>query len=147
MKELIGKTVKQLFVNEDQSFLKFVTGDADMIYYAEGDCCSESWFADILFGGWWRRCKLGKVVEVSDIEMPSIVDKMAEKDGRTRQEFDQVYGYVVKFEMGSLEIIYRNSSNGYYGGSCEYIKDTERHWYKEKLEDAVWTEITEDWSA
>jgi len=50
MKELVGKTVKELYVNEDQSLLKFVTDQGEVIYQTEADCCSETWFADIIFG-------------------------------------------------------------------------------------------------
>ena len=47
MKELIGKKITGLRINEDQSVLAFDTDQGVIAYDAWGDCCSETWFADI----------------------------------------------------------------------------------------------------
>lgn len=153
MKELVGKTIKEMYVNEDQSLLKFVTDKGDVIYETEGDCCSETWFADIIFGYQWFN---KPITSVTELEVPEWVNKMASKDGRTRQEYDEVYGYQVVADVpnrsmhgsnnASCDIIFRNSSNGYYCGSCG-LMDQDSKWSKEKLEKAEWTQITEDWQA
>lgn len=155
MKELVGKTVREMFVNEDQSLLKFTLDDGEqvLIYETEGDCCSETWFADILFGHNF----FGKIVtEVSELDVPEWLDNLLTNDGRTRQEYDRVYGYQVvcgstssyKYASNgsSCDIIFRNSSNGYYGGSCS-LMDTSPAWSKKKLEEAQWTQIINDWQA
>lgn len=153
MKELIGKTVKQIFVSDDQQLIKFVTNNADIIYYADGDCCSETWFADILFG---YKFFDTEIESVEALDVPEWVTHMANKDGRGRQEEDEVYGFQLKTvckqqgiyssRASWCDIIFRNSSNGYYGGSCEYL-DPNNSWGKEKIVEAVWEEITEDWKA
>lgn len=153
MKELVGKTITGIFVNEDQSILKFTTTEEDVCYIATVDCCSESWFADILVSSYSLLQTPCKVSEVEELEVPSWVSEMASRDKRTRQEYDQVYGYSIKVEnvyqmrkrRGDITIIYRNSSNGYYGGDCEFVDDN--LYYQKLVEESTWTQITEDWSA
>jgi hypothetical protein len=156
MKELIGKKISKLFVNEDQSLLKFETDTGDMVYYASGDCCSESWFADILIGYKFFESEAG-VEEVERLVVPDWVNILVNNDRRNRQEFDSVYGFKItkdttrKFTgKPDMHIIFRNSSNGYYGGECYLIQDSDVHqnaWAEAKIKEAVWTQITEDWRA
>ena len=130
MNELIGKTVTGLRVNEDQSILAFDHPDGTSTSYATyGDCCSETWFADItgvsaLLGG--------KVLEVENVELPTVEDK------RTRQEHDEFYGVKLRTDKGLADIVYRNSSNGYYGGSIDL--------HSGALPESM-TAITDDWQA
>lgn len=148
MKELVGHTVKELYVNEDQSLLKFVTDKATIVYYTEGDCCSECWFADILLG--WEFFK-SPVVSVEETEAPEWVCRVASKDGRGRQEYEDVYGFQIKtgpYQNSTTDVIFRNSSNGYYGGWCALLENyTEDSFYGKKLNSAEWTQITDDWQA
>ena len=129
MKELLGKKITRLFVDsEDQGAIMFVAGDEEIIYDAVGDCCSETWFADItgvdaLIGG-----------TISGVE---IIDIGEVDDKRGRQEYDEAYGYKITTEKGYVDIVYRNSSNGYYGGWCEIVGS-----HAGKME-----EVTDDWSA
>lgn len=153
MKELVGKVINGLYVNEDQSLLKFDTDQGDVIYLAEGDCCSESWFADILFG--WKFFH-NVAVSVTEIDVPEWVHKLASNDKRTRQEYDQVYGFQIvtgseshspyESSNATCDVIFRNSSNGYYGGWCELL-DQSSIWAEKKLPEVVWEQITEDWQA
>lgn len=130
MNELVGKTVIGLRVNEDQSILAFDHSDGTSTSYeAYGDCCSETWFADItgveaLLGG--------KVLEVENVDLPAVAD------GRTRQEEDQFYGVKLRTDKGLVDIVYRNSSNGYYGGSIDLLN-------RELPENMK--PITDDWQA
>lgn len=151
MKELVGKTIKAMYVNEDQSLLKFETDHGDIVYFAEGDCCSESWFADIVFDyGFFN----GVVREVTELEIPEWLSRVVSNDKRTRQEYDEVYGFrVVTKEdhpfaafFKSCDIIFRNSSNGYYGGWCKLL-DQESEWGTRLLQNSTWEQITEDWRA
>lgn len=130
MKELIGKIVSGLRINDDQSVLTFDHPDGtNTSYFAEGDCCSETWFADItgisaLLGGTVRH--------VEDVELPSV------EDGRTRQKWDEFYGVKLSTDKGFADIVYRNSSNGYYGGHIGLYTD----FIPKDME-----EIFDDWSA
>lgn len=149
MKELIGKTITAMYVNEDESILKFVIeGQGEMYYEAEGDCCSESWFADIIFTTYRTKFPLA-VTGVEVLDVPEWLNDVMTKDGRCRQEFDQVYGYNIISADNAINIVYRNSSNGYYGGNC-CLMDLEGRWSeyaKKKVDKAQWTQIAEDWRA
>lgn len=130
MNELVGKSIRSIWISDDQRTLSFETDQGTVTYDAEGDCCSESWFADItgvsaLLGG--------TVTTAQEISM----DGYNVNDGRCRQEEDAAYGIKITTNKGYADIVYRNSSNGYYGGwiglSSFIPKDM--------------TEITDDWSA
>jgi len=129
MQNLVGRKVSALSISDDQTTL-VVTHDAgEARYFTDGDCCSETWIADIV--GVDRL--LGQtVLAVEDVAMESV------EDGRTRQDYDQFYGIKLTTTGGCVDLIYRNSSNGYYGGSLERLKDE----YTGKL-----IAITEDYSA
>jgi hypothetical protein len=64
------------------------------------------------------------------------------QDTRCRQEEDSFYGLKIVTAKGVCDIVFRNSSNGYYGG---YLKHTEYrqafHIIKEM------EQIEDDWSA
>lgn len=131
MKELVGKTITEILVNEDQSILTFNTDKGHVSYETWGDCCSETWFADIL----GVKSLLGFKVISSEVMDLSLVPD----DDRSRQEYDQFYGVKLITEKGYVEIIYRNSSNGYYGGNMGLMREPYI------LPDM--TAITDDWSA
>ncbi len=132
MEELIGLKVNKLFVNEDESILIFETNNGDFNYLTSADCCSETWFADIL----GVKSLLGEIVNtVKKVELETIID------GRCRQTEDEFYGIKIATNKGHIDIIFRNSSNGYYGGSLHY-----KNQFEFKRPENL-TEITDDWSA
>ena len=128
---LLGKRIAAIEVSDGEGYLRFQTDAGEVVWEAEGDCCSESWFADIigtsaLIGG--------TVSEVVELEMPKPVDD------RTRQEEDEAYGFRISTEKGSATIAFRNSSNGYYGGSLNVVGGAP--------EDRVFRSLSaDDWSA
>jgi len=112
MKELIGKKI--IGVSIDKTYndvLAFFTEDETLIYTCWGDCCSETWFADILG---IENLINQEVTNVEDINLEDI------QDGRSRQDSDEFYGIKITTIKGVVDIIYRNSSNGYYSGSCDF---------------------------
>jgi hypothetical protein len=122
MQELIGKEIKQVFVDaERQHWIRFVTNDGTFDYRVEGDCCSESWIWGVS-GLWYFNCDgartyTQKVTEIREVELPPWIQKQIAKDGLCRQDEDAVYSYCICAEYGgSIELEFRNSSNGYYGG-------------------------------
>lgn len=114
MKELTGCKILSIEVNDVADILIFnVEGRESIVYLAVGDCCSETWFADIfgvdaLLGG-----------TVSKVERMKLPDYNT-YDGRGRQDVDLVYGYKIVTDKGYADVVYRNSSNGWYGGWVEY---------------------------
>lgn len=131
MKELIGKTITGMRVNDDQSVLAFDIGQGTVAYLAKGECCSETWFADIT----GVNALIGGTVQAADyVNMKGYnVD-----DNRTRQLYDEAYGVKITTNKGYADIVFRNSSNGYYGGSI--------HLMQGKLPKGM-MDITDDWSA
>lgn len=131
MNELIGKKITGMWVSNDQSILAFDTDQGVIAYDAWGDCCSETWFADITGVG----ALIGGTVQTAD---EVSMDGYNVEDGRTRQECDEAYGYKLTTDKGYADIVFRNSSNGYYGGSIELLK-------RELPEGMI--AITDDWQA
>lgn len=128
MRQLLGRTIHGMGVSPGEQELVFMTDQGDLTYSTDGDCCSTTWFADItgvdaLLGG--------TVVAIEDIDMESV------DDGRTRQEVDQFYGINLRTDKGHAQIVYRNISNGYYGGSC----------YDSSNRPETLVAITKDWQA
>ena len=115
MKELIGKKITGLRINEDQSVLVFDTDQGAVGYKALGDCCSESWFADIT----GVSALLGGTVQTAD---EVSMEGYNVEDGRGRQESDEAYGYKLTTDKGYADVVFRNSSNGYYGGSIDTLR-------------------------
>lgn len=96
-----------------EQIIQFKCNNYDIILYAIGDCCSESWFEyneDSIkecIGKFYLKC----IDTYSTIEL--------EHSGR--QDYDINHIYHIHFhDDSSYEIILRNSSNGYYDG---YIKE------------------------
>lgn len=123
MKELIGKTITKIEIDKDnQHYICFTDSEGNAwCYHAEGDCCSESWFYHILgFSG-----TPVKVLNVAEVEMPNGYTYVVNHDGKSRQEEDQIYGYKLTVEGNSwqrhIDVEFRNSSNGYYGGWLSLI--------------------------
>lgn len=104
---LRGKRILGVFVGDNE--ICFRCEDGDQFYDVDGDCCSESWFADL----WDIQNLIGYTVD-SIREMSQ--SRYDSDDGRCRQDVDYVYGIELYTEKGMATIIYRNSSNGYYGG-------------------------------
>lgn len=102
--------------------------------HTSGDCCSESWWADAfgVRGLYWGK---GHPIEsAEEIDMPK------PEDDRTRQEFDEAYGVRLRIAGGGVcDLIFRNSSNGYYGGWASYA------WVDDVPDD--WQQIERDWRA
>ncbi len=133
---LVGNKIVKLGVSEDQATLLVQTlaqGEYTRSYAIEtyADCCSETWFADITgFDALIDSPVLG-------IEEP---DDWRVEDDRTRQDRDIAYGIKIRTEKGICDIVYRNSSSGYYSGAREKIKELEYNPFAVE-------EIKDDWQA
>lgn len=113
---LVGKIIKAIELTEDRCAIRFVLEDGTTIVarcYA--DCCSSTWIEDVINVD----AALGSpVLNAEDIELPEPFCKP------TRHNIDeeemQYYGFAVETANGRMTIAYRNSSNGYYGGSLSW---------------------------
>lgn len=105
---LIGHQIGEISVSEGEESLRIGLLDApDVVIGTGADCCSETWWADITGA---MSTRGGTVMQVRELELCEPTDH------RTRQEYDQAYGYAVYTTKGVLTLVFRNSSNGYYGG-------------------------------
>lgn len=126
MKELLNKTIKKIFISDDSIYLKFETNDGEFVYEAVGDCCSQSWFHEII----GVDCLLNATVNnIEDCELNRLVDEYS--------DVIEIYCHKFKTNKGYCDIIYRNSSNGYYGGWTELYTYTQKY--------ITYKEITDDW--
>ena len=127
LERLVGRTIKAIYVSPCGAYLRLETDSRDLGFEAFGECCSETWFADLtgvdaLLGG------TVAAVEVVDLPDPT--------DDRGRQEYDQAYGANITTNKGRATLVFRNSSNGYYGG-----------WLTSHAAEQATIPITDDWSA
>jgi hypothetical protein len=108
--DLIGKNPQALWISPSGEDLYLVCDGAIYLFQTDEDCCSESWWADI--------CSPQQLLEGDTITMIEEIPLPDPEDERSKQEVDFAYGYALKTNRGTCTFIYRNSSNGYYGGSC-----------------------------
>jgi len=137
MGELVGKFITRIYVSDGEHALLFCHGGGEFsAYETVWDCCSEAWFADIE----GVEALLGATVTcVEGIEIEVM------QDDRCRQNEDKFYDVKLTTTKGIATIVYRNSSNGCYGGSCELIE--RGSWREIKAIVECNTRITEDWRA
>lgn len=116
MEELVNHRVLDIQISSDENYLKFVTDVGDLIYVTEGGCCSETWFSEIIN----PNDLINQVVLSCEVlNLP----EYNMNDGHCRQQEDKFYGVCLKTSAGTVTIVFRNSSNGYYSGSCELLKN------------------------
>ncbi len=152
--------VRELRVGAGESYLVLVTDDGEIQWDTDADCCSETWFADVV----GVENLLGQpVLAATETQDTVRYDELAGEEpdkpwesrdprNRTRQEYDQIYGVTLTTPAGECDIIYRNSSNGYYGGSIYNATGPEYRdvgWYvrsSDRVPDSE-TRIVGDWHA
>ncbi len=146
MKELIGKKVLKIEIDkEKQHYLKFTTDSGEFLYFAEGDCCSESWF----YGMNGVESLIGQVVKtVEQADLGVVLNYIG------RQEETEAYCIKITSTGGHTDIEFRNSSNGYYGGSVVYlggsneiIKNYEKSLeFRRTVKNILWKEVVSDYT-
>jgi hypothetical protein len=119
---LVGRTVTAVRIDEDD--LIFETTEGPVGFRVEGDCCSTSFFYDLIG---LDKLRGNKVVAVNSIEDEN---RLTEP---TTEEYEQaeclaVYGYEFvsehpEFGEVTTVVSFRNDSNGYYGGWMEQLED------------------------
>lgn len=122
IERLVGRTIKKIYMNEVN--LKFETDLGDIVFQVYGDCCSSSYFHDFI--GVEKLLQGTPVVSVKAIDLETSDSKVPVN----RNDYDSVqcYGYEIVTEdpqFGEVTSVFsfRNSSNGYYGGSLENAND------------------------
>lgn len=113
MKNHKYEIIIDITVSQDKKYLYLHTNKGKHIYYAEGDCCSNSWIEHIddpkSFIG-------SKIIETIEMNNGNAI---------STEEIDccdviKSYQTCIKTNKGDFHIEYRNSSNGFYGGYLVY---------------------------
>lgn len=121
---LIGRKLMSVEVESDKTVLAFRFEDGDVRYDVEGDCCSRSWIEHIelpsvLSGAEVLTVSEAPVIDATEDDTQNPVTKPDDEYFRREHECLQVYQTVFGTTKGEIAVEYRNSSNGYYGGSLE----------------------------
>lgn len=119
MNTLLDKKIVSVKIADDKMAMLFVTeNNENLILRVDADCCSHTWIESVDLPA------LGlpfTVIECKDLEL-NIPEK--EYDG----DVIKFYGAEIVTDKGSMNIDYRNSSNGYYGGNIVW-PDEEDNFY------------------
>lgn len=124
LEKLVGRTIQKIFMNEN--YLRFETDLGNFVFGVDGDCCSFSYFHD--FVGVKKLLADSPVKSVKAIDLSQEDSKV--KVNRNDSEEIAYYGYEIvtedpKFGDVTSVFSFRNSSNGYYGGSlCNANEET-----------------------
>lgn len=135
MEKLIGKIIHKILIDSEDEILVFVTNTGNFVFQTYGDCCSSTWF-DSITGV--EALLAETVLTVESIDNVDVSSARDEIEGHYIEEM-QNYGVKITTQKGYVDIVYRNSSNGYYGGDYEPISE---------IPDlSNYIEITQDWEA
>lgn len=110
MKDLNGLKINSLELSTDKTVLKINTDKGPIYLVAVGDCCSSSWFEHIS----GTNNVIGGII--NDFSHLDLYSNSFADENPGEYEHIQYYSTVIKTNKGQLELEYRNSSNGYYGG-------------------------------
>ncbi len=134
---LIGKRFNKLEVSERENYLRVTTTEGNThVFYARGDCCSESWFSEIL--------GVHKLFEGNVLEARAVsLEEINFRERQSRQQRDLVYGFRILTEAGTVQLVFRNSSNGYYGGNIELYNADDKY-RKKDISKLKWRNIASD---
>lgn len=110
---LVGQTIIGVFVEADGSGIEFYTLTGVLVYETVGGCCSNSWIESVdgadLIGATIR--------SVEEVQISAAYDPP------DHYEYIQVYSWKLTSDKGYTDIVYRNSSNGYYGGWLQLVEN------------------------
>lgn len=109
---LIGKTIMKVEVTDVDDSIRFTCSDGSVITaYCYGDCCSSTWIENV---------ENPEVLIGSPVLTAEDVGSMKEDEEVHGFEYIAFYGFQISTLKGRCDIDYRNSSNGYYGGSLNF---------------------------
>lgn len=153
--ELIWQSLRAIYLNpvrEDEFILKLLNGtvETNYLFTLWADCCSESYVSDIIknislpyYPYFWQWFIINWIqeLELKDWEAPP---------RESRQDVDSIYGIKIYLKCewdddNCITIIYRNSSNWYYGGSHSVFKLSDEE-FKNAVNDNFKL-ITKDYSS
>lgn len=131
---LQGRRIEEVYVRTDAEEIAFALEGVSkfvtiMVY---GDCCSMSFWHEVL--GFSALAGTVNDVEYTDLGVAPDSNVPGQWDG----EYVQAYSLKITTMRGVAEFIFRNDSNGYYGGSPSMPTTVEA------LKQADWKPVTGD---
>ena len=141
MKELLDQKITNIYLSKGARSIIFKNDEGIYTkYLAEGDCFSDSWINDLVN----PECLFGStILKVEHINIDDVMDRKASvqpsEEELSEHECLQVYAIKFTTSKGYFDLVFRNSSNGYYGGWMELDA-------KSSLNLSQYNEIKEDWS-
>jgi hypothetical protein len=117
--DLVGRHVLGVQMTPGKDYVRFITTTGNLDYCCYADCCSESWVNHVN--------DIDKLIDatVTRVEEADFYGMLGAEPEPTRQESDDVLFHRIHTDKGTCLIEFRNSSNGYYGGSFERNEDHE----------------------
>jgi len=133
----IGKTITKVELTSCDHGIRLHFSDGTVAAgKTDGDCCSYTWIEHVSLPA------MGFPATITDWRDLDLDRADQDDDG----DVIAFYGLEIVTDRGSLVIDYRNSSNGYYGGSLEWGDDG--HYYggvhDQNIPTGEWVELTED---
>lgn len=111
IEDMVGSRILGIKLNGLKDYLRVETDKGPFNFVAVGGCCSTSWIEHL--NG------VKNVIEGVITEAPVIghTDHIKE-DGNREDDFNVTLHYItqLKTDKGTLDIEFRNNSNGYYSG-------------------------------
>jgi hypothetical protein len=134
---LEGKTILDIKIANDKQAIKFITDQGEIVAKCDADCCSHTWIESVEL----------------PCAFPALVNSIENLHLRDDEEIDgetiRFYGCKISTNKGDIIIDYRNSSNGYYGGSLSWPDepDEEDYFYGgvfgQNISSQQWVDIKE----
>jgi hypothetical protein len=117
MRDLVGHQVTEVWWSDE--IITFVTPEGVATFEVEGDCCSHSYFHDLIG---LDKLLAGPVVSVNQVDLgdTDATCAVCERDGY-KGDSVAVYGVQIVTQHPvwgevTTALSFRNDSNGYYGG-------------------------------
>ncbi len=114
-KEMVGRKLRSVELTNGRSDIEFLFQDGYKAKFAvEGDCCSHSWIEHLELPG---DIDGATVLSVEDSAPVSQDHPEHDEENDDGGDSISVYNTSFKTDRGEIILEFRNSSNGYYGGS------------------------------
>lgn len=133
---LIGKTIVSVKIADDKEAMLFVADSGEnLIVRVDADCCSNTWIESV------EMPALGLPFKILACEGLDMNREPEEID----YDYIQFYGAKITTDKGDMVLDYRNSSNGYYGGSIVWPGDEHFYGgvYGQNVSECRWVEVEE----
>lgn len=118
LQSLVGKTISKIYVSEDKDYIAFESKESEELhcFVAQGECCSESWIS-------------GVFSDKGSFPFPMKVLSVREhvyKEEKGEDDEGLIKTYMIDLvgdDGEKITVFFKNSSNGYYGGTIEKYED------------------------